>query len=85
MVTICKDGSYVFENQNDVSSVAKHLEDFNMLCVEESFKVFSAMTDILLVPGKIKVILHKTRVLVENEGMAWEFNPENGWNLLGMY
>ena len=85
MVTICRDGSYVFENQNDLSSVAKHLEDFNMLCVEESFKVFSAMADILLVPGKIKVNLHKKSILVENEGMAWQFLPETGWDLLGVY
>ena len=85
MVTICKDGSYVFENSEDVASVAKHLTDFNILCVCEANKVYAEMADILLMPGKIKTILHKKKLLVENEGMAWQFLPETGWELLGMY
>lgn len=85
MIMICKDGSYVFEDHKDLESVQNHLKDFSVLCIVEVSKVFCGDADILLMEGKIKVILQKQKVLVENEGMAWEFTPEKGWDLLGTY
>jgi len=85
MIMICKDGSYVLEDHKDLEAVQNHLRDFSILCITEVSKVFCGDADILLLQGKIKVILQKMKVLVENEGMAWEFTPDKGWDLLGTY
>jgi len=83
MITFEKDSVRV-EDHKDLESVLQHLKDFSMLCINEASKVFTGDANIPLTGGRVAITLFKQKLVLQDEFMAWEFDPERGWNLLGM-
>lgn len=83
MITFEKD-SIKIESHKDLESVLQHLKDYSMLCINEASKVFTGDADLFLTGGRVAITLFKQKLVLQDEFMAWEFTPENGWNLLGM-
>jgi len=83
MVTV-NGNSYTLQNHKDLESILNHLTDYSVLCINEASRIFTGDADIPLTGGSVAVTLFKNRLVLQDEFMCWEFNPEKGWDALGM-